>query len=455
MLRPDGPFLSVPALSAEFSQYLDQVPRETRDRLRLAWTEVAGSPDTLTPAWCQLVLTELLGYNAQVLTEGAALPHDLVSGPGLRPDAVASGPDGSGGRTERLLIYRRPHDEQLTKATKQQPSAAEQAAALCRARGVPLALLTNGADWVLVHARPGESASTAVFDADYWPDTPVMLRAFYSLLRAPFLVSGRLAGLFKTSAATQAEVTTTLGDQVASAVELLIAEASRLDRQTDHQLFADVAPRQVYRGALTVMMRLVFLLYAEECDLLPMDSHVYREFYSVTALYDQLQDQRSRYGIEITGRSSAAWRRLLATFDAVYGGCEHDLMRIPAYGGSLFDPARYPWLDQVTVSDPVTAEVLRALLILRRKGGTAERLAYKGLDVEQIGHVYEGLLEFDCERATEPYLALIGKHGRRVTLSEMEKAHQGKNFEAWVSAEAGLTLVAYSRHAERCARPDG
>lgn len=442
MLRPDGPFVSVPALTAAFPQYLDKVPGDVHDKLRLAWAEVQESPDTLTPSWCELVLTDLLGYNAQVLAEGAGLPGDLTSGAGLRPDAVASGPDGSGGLIERLLIYRRPFDEQLTKATKQQQSPAEQAAILCRTRGVPLALLTNGAHWVLVHARPGEAATTVVFDADYWPDVPVLLRAFYSLLRAPFLTAGGLARLFSASAAAQAEVTTTLGDQVADAVELLIGEASRLDRESGGTLLASVEPHRVYRGALTVMMRLVFMLYAEERDLLPMaDSELYREFYSVTTLHDQLQKQRDLYGDEVTGRFSAGWQRLLAAFAAVYGGCEHDQLRLPAYGGGLFDPARYPWLEKIAVSDLVTAEMLRALLILHhdRKAGTAERLSYKGLDVEQIGHVYEGLLEFGCERAQEPYLALAGKHRRRVPLAEVEVARSRDDFAAWIAAESGLT----------------
>ena len=73
-------------------------------------------------------------------------------------------------------------------------------------------------------------------------------------------------------------------------------------------------------------------------------------------------------------------------------------MRIPPYGGSLFDPARYPWLEDLPVTDRVVHEMLGALLMLRRRGGAAERLSYKGLDVEQIGHVYEGLLEFSCLR---------------------------------------------------------
>ena len=118
-----------------------------------------------------------------------------MTAPGLKPDAILYGPDGNGGRAERLLVYRRPYDEHLTKATRQQ-SPAEQAAALCRDRGVPLALLTNGAHWVLVHARPAEPATIADWDADLWSEERDLLRAFATLLRAPFVAAGRLANLF-------------------------------------------------------------------------------------------------------------------------------------------------------------------------------------------------------------------------------------------------------------------
>ena len=306
-------------------------------------------------------------------------------------------------------------------------------AALCRDRGVPLALLTNGANWVLVHARPNEPTTTATFDADLWLEERDLLRAFFSLLRAPFVAAGRLAELFAKSAAAQAEVTDTLGTQVRQAVELLVGELSRLNRESAGALLGAIEPRQIYRGALTVMMRLVFLLYAEEHELLPVNSELYADSYSVSALYDQLQAERNLHGDQVAGLRAAAWPRLLATFSAVYGGCENDQMRIPPYGGGMFDPSRYPWLDRVAVTDLVTAEMLRSLVILQRKGGAAERLSYKGLDVEQIGHVYEGLLEFSCLRIDEPYLGLIGKLEPELKLSEVEAAQARDDFEAWLN----------------------
>ena len=435
LLRPDGPFIAIPVLSSAFPQGLDMIPGDVLDKVRQAWAEVQAAPDLLTPAWCDLVLREVLRYTVAVLAEGGALPADLRTGPpaaALRPDAVAYGPDGRGGRAERLLVYRRPAGEPLTTASREYPAATELASDLCRQRGTPLALLTNGQQWALVHARPDESATTAVFDADLWLEERDLLRAFASLFSAhrvlppPTLADGShsasLAALFASSADAQAEVTDTLGTQVRQAAELLIGEIARLDRESAFSLLCDTPPRQVYRGALTLMMRLVFLLYAEEQRLLPVASDLYASAYSVSGLYGQLDAEHSLYGDEVGDRRAAAWPRLLAAFAAVHGGCEYDEMRIPAYGGSLFDPDRYPWLDRLAVSDRVVHEILGALLVLRRRGGAAERLSYKGLDVEQIGHVYEGLLEFACLRVTEPYLGLIGKLEPELPLAEVEQA---------------------------------
>ena len=107
------------------------------------------------------------------------------------------------------------------------------------------------------------------------------------------------------------------------------------------------------------MMRLVFLLYAEEQRLLPVNSDLYATAYSVSGLHDQLDAEQNLYGEEVGDRRAAAWPRLLATFAAVYEGCEYDEMRIPPYGGSLFDPARYPWLDRLAVTDRVVARDAR------------------------------------------------------------------------------------------------
>lgn len=435
LLRPEGPFLALPVLTAALPQGLDVVPGEIRARIRQAWAEVSEAPDLLGPVWQELIIGELLRYPASALRDGAALAGEFR---GLRPDALAAGPDGSA----RLHVYRQGFDEPLTSSVHGTPALAERAAQLCRDTRVPLALLTNGRFWVLVHARPGEATSTAAFDADLWLEEPALLRAFASLccasrvLPPPTFADGAastsLAGLFARSAEEHAHVTTTLGHQVRRAVELFVAELARLDREAGGALLADVSERELYRGALTALLRLVFLLFAEEQRLLPVIDPTYADGYAVSTLYSQLDADRTLHGDEVADRRAAAWPRLLALFGAIHGGCEHPGLRLPAYGGSLFDPAGYPWLEHAAVTDRVVREMLDALLVLRHKGKAAERLSYARLGVEQIGHVYEGLLEFSCRKVRAPFVGLAGKAEPEVALAELESIAASGELRHWL-----------------------
>ncbi|MEU6771729.1 DNA methyltransferase [Streptomyces sp. NPDC046759] len=417
LLRPDGPFISLPELVKAFPQGLDTIPDDTRARLRQAWAEVQEDPDLLRPSWERLVLTALLGWRAPGLHEGAAIPESLRAGANT-PDAVLLGP-GQSGLAPRALFFRTDDwGGSLTRPHGDRPGLADRAADLCRARNVPLALLTNGREWALVHARPKEATTVAVFDADLWSEEPILARAFASLLtagrvaRPPVDTDGKpsdsTAGLFARTADAQSDVTDTLGRQVREAVSLLVAELSRLDREESGRILNGVPAKDVYEGALTVMMRLVFLLYAEEQRLLPAGDELYDEAYAVGPLHQELETSRSLHGDELADSVGATWPRLLAVFAAIHGGCTHDRLWIPAYGGSLFDPSRFPWLVDAEVTDRVVFEILDALLTLRSRKGFKgkERLSYKGLDVEQIGHVYEGLLEYGCRWADEPYVGV-------------------------------------------------
>ncbi|MEU2662077.1 DNA methyltransferase [Micromonospora sp. NPDC007220] len=448
LLRPEGPFLTVPVLVEALPHGLDTVPDDARNRIRRGWAEVQEAPDLLGPAWVELILGELLGYPASARTDDTF----GVAGSGdFRPDAVLSGPQPGGGRAARLHVHRLPFDASPTAARGGRPSPVEQAAQVCRDTGVPLALVTNGQHWALVHARRGEPTGVGVFDADLWLEEPTLLRAFATLLTAsrvlipPAGADGRpsasLAGLFARSAEALTQITTTLGDQVRRAVELFVGELARLDRESEGQLLGKVSDREIYQGALTVLMRLVFLLYAEEQRLLPVADPLYAQAYAASTLHGQLGAVRDLHGDEVGDRRTAAWPRLLALFAAVYGGSEHPDLRIPAHGGTLFDPERFPWLVDAAVTDRVVHEMLDALLVLRHRGKAAEQLSYSSLGVEQLGHVYEGLLEFSCARVREPYVGLLGKREPELPLAELEAAAaQGEaELRVWLVARCDLT----------------
>ena len=271
-----------------------------------------------------------------------------------------------------------------------------------------------------------------------WLEEPVTLRAFISLLGAKRFfnlpIEQGLAALLQESAGKQQEVADQLGSQVRRAVELLIATLDREDRDRHGELLADLESAEVYRGAVTVMMRLVFLFVAEERHLLPLDDPLYEQTLASSTLRAQLQERADRDGEDPLERSTAAWHRVLALFRAVHGGIEHDALRLPAYGGGLFDPDRYPFLEgrapctgwheqaahPLPVDDRTMLHLLDALQTLEH-GGARVLLSYQALDVEQIGHVYEGLLDHTAVRLTDTALALGGKLEPELALGEIER----------------------------------
>ena len=458
LLDPDGPFLAADVLTETFSEGLPTVGTETRRRLREGWREVeADATGMLVPGWTDLVLDELLGWDAKYRVR-----PDTESG-GAVPEFALTGPPG---RAERLHFHRLPFGTHPSRSRDGRPSPVEDAAARCRQSGVPLALVTDGQYWTLVHAEPGAPTSAGVFDADLWGEEPLLLQAFAALLggrqvQIPALKNGEPTGstaaLFARTLDRQSDLTSDLGEQVRAAVELLVAEIARLDRESSGRFLEQVGEREIYKGALTVLMRMVFLLYAEEQRLLPTDD-LYADHYSVSRLHDQLGDQRSRLGEEVADRRAAAWPRLLALFNGIHGGVEHPDLRLPAYGGSLFDPERYPWLEGFTIADRVVFETLDALVMLKpkRKNGTPTRISYTGLGVEDIGHIYEGLLEFSVRKTQGPYLGLQGKKEPEVPLADVEQARsEGEQaFIDWLRAETGASVKQIERMLARSPEPE-
>jgi hypothetical protein len=134
---------------------------------------------------------------------------------------------------------------------------------------------------------------------------------------------------------------------VRQAVEMIVEAIGRAASAGGpaEELLAPVPPAEIYRGAVSVMMRLVFVLYAEERLLLPADVELYLRSYSASQLVDDLARARIELTEEALEHRTSAWHRLLSLFRAIHRGLGHDRLRIPAYGGVVFDPDRHPWLE--------------------------------------------------------------------------------------------------------------
>jgi hypothetical protein len=450
LVEVSGPFLSMPVLLRVFPQGLDAHDPEVSRSVRRAAEEWADNQQSLRPdpaihtAWVRFVLRDVLGYPAELLASGPAIPEPIKAtvaehGETLRPDLAIQRP----GQPPRLLVQIVPPAQDLDKPLRDQrwkASPATRMAELLRGSGVRLGLLTNGERWMLVHAQPGETAGFSSWYATLWLDEPITLRAFRALLGVERLYGvaepDTLETLLTESAANQQEVTDQLGYQVREAVEVLVQAFDRIDKDQGRALLQGVAETTLYEAALTVMMRLVFLFSAEERGLLLLGKPMYDQHYAISTLRAQLRAAADETGEEVLERRHDAWSRLLATFRAVFGGVQHEDLRLPAYGGHLFDPDRFPFLEgrgpatrwSTTPAHPLPVDnrtvlhLLEALQILRVSvpgGGPAEprRLSFRALDIEQIGHVYEGLLDHTAKRASEPVLGLVGSKDREPELA--------------------------------------
>jgi hypothetical protein len=451
LVESTGPFLAVSVLDRAMPTGLDVVQTPQRKRIRSAYDEWCDAVDEADPRledyhreWIRLILEELLEYEASVLKSGTDLPETLgyrhpQTAETIRPDFAVLW-----GNQPRMLIAAYAPDIDLEAPLDEEAWAAsplERMTLMCRALGVPVGLVTNGERWTLVSALADGTKSYGSWYARIWLQEPITLQAFQTLLgvrRCFGPAEETLEALLTESLKHRDEVTDTLGEQVRRAIEVLIQALDRADLDRDRQLLKDITPKDLYDAGLTVMMRLVFLLCAEERKLLLLGEPTYDQHYAVSTLRSQLLEEAERQGVEVLERRHDAWSRLLAVFRGVFDGIEHEDLRLPALGGSLFDPDRYPFLEgramgsswretpavPLPIDNRTVLMLLSALQVLEVSSG-AQHLSYESLDVEQVGHVYEGLLERTAQRVPEPTLGLIGTTkfvNPNVALLELEDA---------------------------------
>ncbi|QWF69697.1 hypothetical protein KEF85_09945 [Methylomonas paludis] len=456
LVEVSGPFVSLPVLLRVFPQGLDVRDPIQAKALRAVyqqWQEAPNAPG-IQHAWIEHVLSQLLVFPPELLAQGQAIPGGLQASlpemaETLRPDfALLSPASTENAGQAQLLIVCYPREQLLDKpliGKHWKATPATRMMELLHGAGVALGLVTNGEHWLLVYAPRGEITGYATWDASLWLDEAITLRAFHSLLGSHrffgVAADNTLLAMLKESAQDQQEVTDQLGNQVREAVEVLVQSFDALDRENNQNLLQGVSAKNQYEAALTVMMRLVFLFSAEERELLHLGKPLYDENYAVSTLQEQLQEVADRYGEEVLERRYDAWTRLLASFRAVHGGVNHQDLLMQAYGGSLFDPDRYPFLEgrdrgshwrtslaePLAVNNRVVLHLLNSLQRLRSKssaGGVTEtrRVSFRALGVEQIGHVYEGLLDHTGVRAGEIILGIkcAAKKQAEIPLATLE-----------------------------------
>ena len=260
----------------------------------------------------------------------------------------------------------------------------------------------------------------------------------------------RLPALLRKSREAQAAVSTALAEQVLGALHELLRGLDAAEPNLIRELGRG-RPGHLYEGLLTVLLRLVFILYAEDRDLLPsrLDGRareIYETSYSARGLYARLVEDAA-INPDTMDERRGGWGRLLSLFRLIHKG--HASHFIQARGGKLFDPDQFAFLEGradlvapprvLPVSDGCLLRILEGLMTLQMKGGTRERLSYRALDVEQIGSVYETVMGFTVESTVGRSLAIkAGKHNRTPVFVDLEKlaATKGKERIKFLKEEA-------------------
>lgn len=298
----------------------------------------------------------------------------------------------------------------------------------------PWGILTNGATWRLYY-RDADFADTTFFAVDLLDlldDQPLSLgdkgdtipaaeafRYFYLFFRpASFRVEAEakrwLDLAYQSSVRYARAVEEALKPRAYSAIAALCRGFAVAHEIEPRRLAAEPAlAKALLDNALTLLFRLLFLLYAESRDLLPVrDNPAYREK-SLVRLRERAAHQRdSRSPLFPRGRDF--WNDLRDLFQIVDGNPAWRAVGVPVYNGGLFDPTKNPWLEDHYVADPELAE---AIDLLSRTAdpatGGMHYVDYGPLDVRNLGSIYEGLLEHVLRVDDRGALYLANEKGER------------------------------------------
>ncbi len=447
----DGPFVAVPALKRVWPQGIGSLKDGAMAALRDAkpdfdrawdqWTtaaqQAAQDPTVLEDVtaqyrgardkWVTTVLQDIAGWGTHLTWDTTTLPGGTPTAKSPSHDltVTATGALVRGGSVGALVLVLDPVTSLRNPGTGGwSATPIDRMDALLRAADVAVGVVTDGRWWALVSAQDGLMTASGVVDAQTWIEERDTRDGFFELIALRRFYGGnesdRLPALFRDSVTAAEEITVALGTQVRRAVELLVTAFSESAMEARAGGRPDPLPAakgQVYEGAVTAMMRVVFLLFAEERSMMPQ-APLFTQAYGISDELDAL-DRRFREesgeGLDATHHT---WHRLLATSHALYTGVNTEEMRLPSYGGSLFDPERFPFLTAldergalaVSVSDRVMLEVLRSVqyATVNRE---YRRISFRDIDVEQIGYIYEGLLGYTAVEVDEVTLGLVGAEG--------------------------------------------
>lgn len=449
-LKHGGLLISPDKVASDFPVALDPLPLWQAERLRRALTAFDGSNDRLS-ALLDFMLHDLSALPDDEWQKAQAVDARWTlrsfTGVMIKPRRLWQGPHG-----EVLPVFvpddgaSRQFSGRLGVGRSRQ--LLSRVVEWLRQKQQPLALVTNGRQWRMVHAGQDYDA-WCEWDIDLWfiEGSPgPQVTAWRQLLCREALVapSGQrnspVLSAILASRKGQADLSSVLGERVRQAVEELITAShgaiERAQQAGTAPAFADL-----YVAGSRIVMRCIITLFAEARNLLPVDHPVYQRAYSLEGLRQSLDRRAGGRGNERLAQGRSAWPRLMALFKLIHEGSSHEALPVPHYSGELFASGDAHSKDgiaralallegpQNAITDRQVQRILRLLTRtrIRVRQGRVTNLVdapvdFSALSSEYIGVLYEGLLDFELKQAAadDPVIFLAVGNEPALTLSQLE-----------------------------------
>jgi hypothetical protein len=295
------------------------------------------------------------------------------------------------------------------------------------------AILTNGKTWRLFSHRAASRSSNYLevdLEALLQSDDPVAFRRFYGFFAQEALTPAPATGkrwvelyLEESDRAARA-VSDHLKNLIFDQVFKRVAEGFVAYRRSEKSIAreTDESLQEVFAGTITLLFRLLFLLYAESRDLLPVHDQLGYRKKSLQALKERVHGDL-RIGAKQSPQSFDYWEHLCRLFRIVDRG--DAALSVPHYNGGLFhapkkgasegatESAGPRFLAEHKLADPFVAEAIRALTFDQETDLTERRfIDYSALGVRHLGDVYEGLLEFHLRQESPDKLLKLESTNR-------------------------------------------
>ncbi|MCB9451455.1 MAG: Eco57I restriction-modification methylase domain-containing protein [Anaerolineaceae bacterium] len=289
----------------------------------------------------------------------------------------------------------------------------------------PWVIVTNGKLWRL-YSSTASNKATNYYEIDLEEaiaanDQITALKYWWLMFRRQAF-TGFLDNLLKNSADYAKELGDRLKDRVFVEIFPQFAKGFIADMRAQGVQEADIDLDVVFSGTMTFLYRLMFTLYAESLELVPINEvrgyrehSLYRMKYEIAAaggtVLDQLPDKlKAQYKTNSTN----LYARLSELFTVIDAGS--DELNMPTYNGGLFsqETDSGQFLAQYGIPDRYLALGLdRLTRDIDQKTQALVFIDFKSLGVRQLGSIYEGLLEFKLKIASEA-LAVTKEKGKEV-----------------------------------------